>query len=59
MFPVTDSSRTIVNCLVQSARLAGVDLLVNHGVEKVTRKDISGFELVLSTGGRSDADALC
>ena len=51
MFPVTDCSRTIVNCLVQSARLAGVDLLVNHGVEKATRKDIAGFELVLSTGG--------
>jgi len=26
MFPITDSSRTIVDCLIQSARLAGVEL---------------------------------
>lgn len=35
MFPVTDSSQTIINCLMQSAAQAGVDLRTGVGVKTV------------------------
>ena len=35
MFPITDSSSTIVNCLMQSAQKAGVDLRTGVGVKTV------------------------
>ena len=35
MFPVTDSSSTIINCLMQSAEKAGVDLRTGVGVKTV------------------------
>jgi len=47
MFPVTDSSGTIIECLLQAARAAGVTLLPNHGVEAV-RKHSDG-RLIVST----------
>lgn len=49
MFPVTDSSETIVDCLVRSARKAGVAVRTDCGVASV-RQTESGFELTL-TGG--------
>lgn len=51
MFPVTDDSRTIVQCLLRSAEAAGVELQNNCAVESVSRSP-SGFQLHL-TGGRS------
>jgi hypothetical protein len=35
MFPVSDSSETVVNCLINAARAAGVKLRLNCGVERV------------------------
>ena len=35
MFPVTDNSETIVNCLMQAANKAGVDLRTGEGVKSV------------------------
>ena len=35
MFPTTDSSQTIMDCLLQAARKAGVKLRSNCGVEKI------------------------
>ena len=57
MFPVTDSSETIVNCLLDSARAAGIKLTTNVGVESVARKT-SGFELILSNGESIACDQL-
>jgi predicted Rossmann fold flavoprotein len=48
MFPVTDSSQTIIDCLTRAARDAGVKLLANCGVEGVTRNETGKFELTLS-----------
>jgi predicted flavoprotein YhiN len=53
MFPVSDSSETIVNCLLHSARAAGVKLRSNCGVERVTKRASGGFEVVLATERRS------
>ncbi len=49
MFPVTDSSQTIIDCLIQSARAAGVEMRANCGVEGVAQ-DGATFVLTLSGG---------
>jgi len=46
MFPTTDSSQTIIDCLMQAAREAGVELRLNAGVESVKRVG-DGFEVQL------------
>src|SRR5271170_1755946 len=51
MFPVTDSSRTVVDCLLRAARDAGVKLVSGCGVEQVSARAAGGFELAL-TGGK-------
>jgi predicted Rossmann fold flavoprotein len=50
MFPTTDSSQTIIDCLMEAARTAGVKLQTNCGVERLSRTLAGGFELTLSTG---------
>jgi predicted Rossmann fold flavoprotein len=44
MFPVTDSSETIIDCLVNEAKAAGVRLYSRSGVEEASRFG-AGFEL--------------
>ena len=58
MFPTTDSSQTIIDCLLGQARAAGVKLVLNRGVECVTRRPEGGFELRLSDGATLDCDRL-
>ncbi|HEY5297050.1 MAG TPA: NAD(P)/FAD-dependent oxidoreductase [Verrucomicrobiae bacterium] len=48
MFPTTDSSQTIMDCLLNTAKKAGVKLKTNCGVESVIKKSSGGFELKLS-----------
>ena len=45
MFPVSDSSQTIVDCLLNTAKAAGVKLRPNCGVESVA-KVADGFKVV-------------
>lgn len=45
MFPVTDSSQTILDCLLRAARNAGVQLRPNCAVERVARRAGGGFAL--------------
>src|SRR5215472_4542175 len=45
MFPVTDSSETIVDCLLQAAQSAGVKLVTNCGVEGVEKPGDDSFHL--------------
>jgi len=47
MFPVTDSSETIIDCLLEAAQKAGVRLRVNCGVESVNKLAEGGFEVGL------------
>lgn len=58
MFPVTDSSATIVECLLTAARQAGVELRSNTGVNDVARNEPAGFRLTLSDGGTLRCDRL-
>lgn len=48
MFPVSDSSQTIIDCLLRAAKAANVKLRLNSGVERVGRLPEGGFEVVLS-----------
>jgi len=56
MFPVTDSSQTIMDCLLGAARQAGVKLKTNCGVEGVVKKPDGKFELALADHGNGGAD---
>lgn len=50
MFPVTNSSKTIVDCLLGAARAAGVKLRANCGLEQAERRPAGGFVLRLAGG---------
>ena len=57
MFPVTNSSETIINCLTTSAVQAEVKLLTNSGV-KTVKKQPPGFKLGLKDGRELNCDRL-
>src|SRR3712207_440664 len=57
MFPVTDSSGTVIDCLLFEARTAGVRLVPRTGVDAV-RKDGNAFALQLSNGSSAQCDRL-
>ena len=50
MFPVTDSSGTVIDCLMFEAKAAGVQLMSRLGVESASRLPDGEFELNLSDG---------
>jgi len=58
MFPTTDSSQTIIDCLINTATAAGIKLKTNCGVETIVKKPGGGFELKLSTGETLAGDKL-
>src|SRR5471032_3007190 len=58
MFPTTDSSETIIDCLLNAAQKAGMKLKANCGVENVAKKSGGGFELRLSSGETLSCDKL-
>jgi predicted Rossmann fold flavoprotein len=58
MFPVTDSSQTIIDCLLHAANKTGVKLETNCGVEHVAKKSGGGFELMLPGGKTLACDKL-
>ena len=58
MFPTTDSSRTVIDCLLREARAAGVKLFTNRGVERVRQRAEGGFELTLSNGEQMNCESL-
>ena len=60
MFPVSDSSETIVNCLIGAAKTC-VDMRTEAGVTSVTRRNgaadsTAGFTVSLKTGERLNCD---
>jgi predicted Rossmann fold flavoprotein len=50
MFPTTDSSETIIGCLLRAATAAGVKRFVNQGVEHIVKCPQGNFELTVSNG---------
>ena len=58
VFPVTDSSETIIQCLLSEARTAGVELIANRGVQAITRNSSPQFEMTLSNGDNYSCDCV-
>jgi predicted Rossmann fold flavoprotein len=58
MFPTTDSSQTIVDCLLNAASAAGVNMLTHRGVARAARLPGGGFEVTLSSGTVMTCDRL-
>jgi predicted Rossmann fold flavoprotein len=58
MFPTTDSSQTIIDCLLNAALKAGIKLKTNCGVDSAAKKSGGGFELTLSNGEILSCDKL-
>jgi predicted Rossmann fold flavoprotein len=50
IFPVSDSSQTIIDCLLEASRAAGVVLRANCGVARVKTIEGGIFELTLQDG---------
>src|SRR5690348_194998 len=59
MFPVTDSSGTIINCLMQEANKNHVEILMNSSVERVRIDEDKEFIIRLSNGSMLRSDLLC
>jgi predicted Rossmann fold flavoprotein len=57
MFPTTDSSQTIIDCLLREAKKAGVRLFTKCAVERAIPSE-PGFELSLSSGEKVRCDRL-
>lgn len=51
MFPVTDSSETIANCLRESARRAGVFVRTGMGLKGAEKSSDNGFRLIVQREG--------
>jgi len=58
MFPVTDSSQTIIDCLIREAKSARVHFTENRGVERVGKKTEGGFLVTTSDGETLPCDRL-
>ena len=57
MFPVTDDSATVVECLMRAARAAGVELRTGAVVQQVSRAN-HGFTISLKSGETLNCDRL-
>lgn len=58
MFPVTDSSQTIINCLLSEAQQYGVKILMKTEVKTIVKED-DWFKLELSNGELLTSDFIC
>ena len=58
MFPVTDSSETIIDCLMVAARAAGVTLRTHCDAAQAARTPGGEFQLTLSSGETISCDRL-
>jgi predicted Rossmann fold flavoprotein len=56
IFPVSDSSETIIQCFMNQANKFGVKLKLNSGVEKIEKKE--NFILTLSDGQSLESDSV-
>ena len=58
MFPVTDSSQTIIDCLVKESEIRGVKIRMNAEVKKLMSSG-PRLQVLLSTGEILEADFVC
>ena len=58
LFPSTNTSQTVIDCFLNAANAAGVQLRANSGVASTARRATGGFELTLETGEILPCDRL-
>lgn len=58
MFPVTDNSETIINCLMQEAEKTGVKIKLNLDITEIVKNENNTFTLLANGGGSFDCDKL-
>jgi predicted Rossmann fold flavoprotein len=58
IFPVTDSSETVIDCLMKEAKNAGVRLFTSKGIESACVRTQGGFDLKLNDGESTACDRL-
>jgi predicted Rossmann fold flavoprotein len=58
MFPVSDSSQSVIDCLMQEANLYGVDIRMNAEVKQLAKSD-GQFAVHLANGQQLVADFVC
>ncbi|HWR32357.1 MAG TPA: NAD(P)/FAD-dependent oxidoreductase [Chitinophagaceae bacterium] len=58
MFPVTDSSQSVIDCLLKEVNRYGVEIMMNAEVKNVLNKE-NGFEIILSDSRILIADYFC
>ncbi len=58
MFPVTDSSETIINCLLKEVNKYGVEVLINSEVSTI-KKNTTEWELLFKNGKKLSCDFIC
>lgn len=58
MFPTTDNSETIINCLMQEADKAGVEIKTGVDIEEIIRNENNSFTLSVKGGGVFNCDRL-
>lgn len=56
MFPVTDSSETIIQCLMQEAEHHHVQIKLQHSLEKIEKNDNNTFALTFQNGEQYNFD---
>ena len=61
MFPVSNSSETIVNCLLQEANKYNVEIILNREIVKIEKeaKGRNAFQLLTKEGTSLQADFVC
>jgi predicted Rossmann fold flavoprotein len=63
MFPVTDDSQTIIDCLLKEVNKYGVGILLNREVKQLeindTAADGKKFRLIIANGDHLEADLVC
>jgi predicted Rossmann fold flavoprotein len=57
IFPITDSSQTVIDCLLREARRSNVELRANCGVQTANRTS-NGFDIALTSGEHVHCDRL-
>jgi predicted Rossmann fold flavoprotein len=57
MFPVTDSSQTIIDCLLHEVHKYDIEVRMNYDVEKIIQKE--KFKIQNRTGSIIEADYVC
>jgi predicted Rossmann fold flavoprotein len=58
MFPTTNNSQTIIDCLMKETNIYGIQFMMNCSVKQITKSE-RGWELCLSDDSRLQADAVC